>query len=166
MSRTDIVGLTLAEIAFVLLFSFLALFIPAYARLNHKLKAYGAVDVAKLQTELRNATTENGNLKAEIDKSRRNLRSAAVPTCAELNKADWLFTAVVRGSDTYEVNGKKYSLNTLLQTYSEQMSEANKNGCKHRVKLYYGKEVSLAEYDYALRRIEQSFYDLKLGVEP
>ena len=34
-----------------------------------------------------------------------------------------------------------------------------------RVKLYYAKDVSLPEYDYALRKIEQYFYDLKLGRE-
>jgi hypothetical protein len=161
----DIVGLTLAEVALVLLFSFLVLFVPAYARLNRRIKQSGAVDVAKLQTDLTNALAENARLKAEIDKSRRNLRSAAMPTCAELNKADWLFTAVIRGADVYEVNGNKYSLDRLLQTYATELSEANKNGCRHRVKLYYGKDVSLTEYDYALRKIEQSFYDLKLGPE-
>lgn len=166
MSRSDIiVGLTLAEIALVLLFSFLALFIPAYSRLNRKVKLNGSIDVAKLQTDLKNATAANDRLKAEIEKSRRNLRSAAVPSCAELNNADWLFTAVIRGSDAYEVNGNRYSLRTLLQTYAPELSEANKNGCRHRVKLYYGKDVSLPEYDSALRKVEQYFYDLKLGQE-
>lgn len=165
MSRNDIVGLTLAEISLVLLFSFLALFVPAYARLNRKLKQSGAVDVAKLQTDLKNANASNESLKAEIENSRRNLRSAAMPTCAELNKADWLFTAVIRGSDSYEVNSNRYSLSTLLQTYAKELSEASTNGCRHRVKVYYGKDVSLPEYDYALRKIERSFYDLKLGPE-
>ncbi len=165
MNRTDIVGLTLAEIALVLLFSFLALFVPAYARLNHKLKRSGATDVVRLQADLKNATAANAILKAEIEKSHRNLRSAAMPTCAELDKADWLFTVVIRGSDVYEVNGNKYSISMLLQTYTRELSEANKDGCRHRVKVYYGKDVSLPEYDYALRRIEQYFYDLKLGSE-
>ena len=172
MSRSDIVGLTLAEIALVLLFSFLALFVPAYARLNRTLTKSGALNVAKLQTEVNNATAANERLKAEnerlktqIDKSRPNLRSAAMPTCAELNNADWLFTAVIRGADAYEINGNRYSLSTLLQAYATELSEASKNGCRHRVKVYYGKDVSLPEYDYALRKIEQSFYDLKLGPE-
>jgi hypothetical protein len=167
MSRSDIiVGLTLAEIALALLFSFLVLFVPAYTRLNRKLKLYRTVDVVKLQNDLKNATATNESLKAEIDKSRRNLRSAAMPTCAELNKADWVFTAVIRGSDAYEVNGNRYSLSTLLQTYATELSEAKKNGCRHRVRLYYGKDVSLPEYDSALRKVEQYFYDLKLGPEP
>jgi regulator of replication initiation timing len=161
----DIVGLTLAEVALVLLFAFLVLFVPAYARLNRRVKQSGVVDVANLKTDLKNAIAENERLKSQIDKSRRNLRSAAMPTCAELNKADWLFTAVIRGADVYEVNGNKYSLNTLLQAYAAELSEASKNGCRHRVKLYYGKDVSLPEYDFALRKIEQSFYDLKLGPE-
>ena len=168
MSRQfDIVGLTLAEVALVLLFSFLVLFVPAYARLSRRVEqsGAGAVNVAKLQTDLKNALAENARLKAEIDKSRPNLRSAAMPTCAELNKADWLFTAVIRGADAYEVNDKTYSLGTLLQAYAPELSDASKNGCRHRVKLYYGKNVSLPEYDFALRKIEQSFYDLKLGPE-
>jgi phosphatidylserine decarboxylase len=167
MSRSDIiVGLTFAEIALVLLFSFLTLFVPAYARLGRKFKLYSSVDVPKLQSDLKNAKAINESLKAEIDKSRRNLRSAAIPACAELNKADWVFTAVIRGSDAYEVKGNQYSLNALLHNYATELSEANKNGCRHRVKLYYGKDVSLFEYDAALRKIEQYFYDLKLGPEP
>ena len=113
----------------------------------------------------KHTTAANAILKAEIEKSHRNLRSAAMPTCAELDKADWLFTVVIRGSDVYEVNGNKYSISMLLQTYTRELSEANKDGCRHRVKVYYGKDVSLPEYDYALRRIEQYFYDLKLGSE-
>jgi hypothetical protein len=167
VSRSDIVvGLTLAEIALALLFSFLALFIPAYARLNRKLKLYSAVDVYKLQNDLKSATVTNETLRAEIDKSRRNLRSAAIPACAELNSSDWVFTAIIRGSDIYEVNGNKYSLNGILQTYATELSEAKKNGCRHRVKVYYDRNVSLLEYDSALRRVEQYFYDLKLGAEP
>lgn len=57
------------------------------------------------------------------------------------------------------------AISALLQTYSRQLSEANKAGCRHRVKVYYGKDISLSEYDYALRRIEQYFYDLNLGSE-
>jgi hypothetical protein len=165
VNRTDIVGLTLAEIALVLLFSFVALFVPAYARLNHKLKQAGATDVVRLQADLKNATAANETLKAEIEKSRKNLRSAAMPTCAELDKADWLFTVVIRGSDVYEVSGNRYAINDLLQTYSKEIAQANKDGCRHRVKVYYGKDISLPEYDYALRKIEQYFYDLKLGSE-
>ncbi len=166
MSRTDIVGLTLAEIALVVLFSFVAIFIPAYSRLSRKLRAYHAPDVATLQSALKTAADENEKLKAEIESSRRNLRSAAVPTCAELNKADWLFTAVIRGPDSYEADGVAYSLSELLRRYSSDLSEASEEGCRHRVKLYYGRQVNLADYDYALRRIEQHFYDLKLGEEP
>lgn len=158
-------GLTLAEISLVLLFSFLVAFVPAYERLAKAVGNPG--DVAKLQKELDGVRAENNGLKDEIEKlkAKKNLRSAAVPSCAEVTQADWLFTAVVRGSDDYYVDGQQYSLESLLNKFSMQMSEADKNRCRHRIKLYYDKNISLKEYDYALRRIEQHFYDSKLGPE-
>ena len=166
MRREDIVGLTLAEIALTLLFFFLAVFAPTYARLNRKLKAINLIDVARLQTELKAAEAENETLKAELEKYRPNLRSAAVPSCAEINKADWLFTTIIRGSDTYDIDGVSYSIGNILATYSKELSDARQNGCRHRIKVYYGAGVSLDEYDSALRKIEVYFYDLKLGPEP
>jgi hypothetical protein len=163
VSRSDIVGWTLAEISLALLFAFLVLLIPAYARLNRKLNDSSKPDVA---AELKNVVAENKVLKAEIEKSRRNLRSVATPSCAELGKAsDWLFTATIRGSDSYDVGANRYTLAGLAQAYSHDIAEATRNGCRLRVKLYYGAEVSAAEYDAALRKIEQRFYDLKLGSE-
>lgn len=173
MIRNDVVGLTLAEIALVLLFGFLVLLLPSYARLSRELKTRSAPDLRALQMKLAEATAENERLKleneqfrAEMATTRRHLRSEQIPSCAEINGADWLFTAVILGSDAYGVSGHQYTLQSLLQTYSGPLAEAQAEGCKQRVKVYYGKDVSLPEYYSALRQLEDYFYDKKLGAEP
>jgi hypothetical protein len=168
MTRIDIVGLSLAEIALVLLFCFVAVFAPAYARLDRKLQVASAQpnEAAELKKKLAATEAENHALKHELEGYRRNLRSKATPSCTEISKASGpLFTAIIQGEDRYEVNGESFSLASLTQHYSDALADAKKNGCVHSIRVYYGNGVSVSDYDYALRRIEQVFYDTKLGSE-
>ena len=161
MNRFDIVGLTLAEVSLVLLFSFIAIFVPAYSR------ARKVPDTGALEKQLAAATAENVKLRRELDEaSRRNLRSVVAPSCVEVGKAtDWLFEAIIRGADDYEILGQQYTLGDLLAKYSSAQAQAKQDRCIHRIRVYYGMGVSVSDYDHALRRIEEDFYSQKLGPE-
>lgn len=168
MNRFDIVGLTLAEISLVLLFSFVAIFVPSYARARKELDSVRAdkATTSDVKKQLLAANAENAQLQQELQNSRRNLRSVVTPSCVEISKAtDWLFAAIVRGSDDYEVLGQQYTLNALLAKYSPALIEAKQDGCVHRIRIYYGQGVSGYDYDYSLRQIEEHFYTQKLGPE-
>jgi competence protein ComGC len=167
MNRFDIVGLTLAEISLVLLFSFIAIFVPSYARARKELDAKtNKATNSDVEKQLIAAKAENTQLQQELQNSRRNLRSVVTPSCVEISKAtDWLFTAVIRGSDDYEVQGQQYTLDALLAKYSPELVQAKQNSCVHRIRIYYGQDLSGLDYDYSLRRIEKHFYTQKLGPE-
>jgi hypothetical protein len=169
MGRIDIVGLTLAEIALVLLFC-LATLIPGIRKTES-----GLIDLGKQVQNLKKKAAqdaqtiahlrdENRELEGKFGASRPGLRSRATPSCSELGKAaGWLFAAVIRGRDSYEVNGDTMSLRDLLFANSEALKSAREGGCHHSIQLYYGAGVSGIDYDYALRRIEEYFYTKKMG---
>jgi hypothetical protein len=168
MNRFDIVGLTLAEISLVLLFSFIAIFVPSYARTRQELASVktNKATANAVEKQLLAANKENVRLQQELENSRRNLRSVVMPSCVEISKAtDWLFAATIRGSDDYEVLGQRYTFDGLMTKYSPALAQAKQDGCVHRIIIYYGQGVSGFDYDYALRRIEQPFYTKKLGPE-
>jgi hypothetical protein len=167
MNRFDIVGLTLAEISLVLLFSFVAIFVPSYARARKELDAQAnKATNSDIEKQLIAVNAENARLQQELQNSRKNLRSVVTPSCVEIGKAtDWLFTAIIRGSDAYEVQGEQYTLDALLAKYSPALIQAKQNGCVHRVRIYYGQGLSGLDYDYSLRQIEEHFYTQKLGPE-
>ena len=168
MNRFDIVGLTLAEISLVLLFSFIAVFLPAYGHVRKELDSIKAATMltGDIQKQLADAKSENVRLQQEIENSRRNLRSVATPSCFEINKTTgWLFTAIIRGADRYEVLGQEFTFASLLAKYSSNLTQGKQDGCRQRVRIYFGNGVSVADYDYALRRLEEYFYDSKLGLE-
>jgi hypothetical protein len=162
MNRSDIVGYTLAEIALVLLFCIVAVFAPAYARLRKQ--ANPKEKIAETQQELSRANAENAQLRKELQDSRHNLRSVAMPSCAELNKSsDWLFTATIRGIDDYEIAGRSYRLADVLKNYSAPLDQARRDGCRHRIRVSYQAGLDANDYFQALTRIEETFYTLKLG---
>jgi hypothetical protein len=165
MNRSDIVGYTLAEIALALLFCIIAVFGPAYARLSKQPNSVPPKEkVAEIEQRLARAAAENAQLRKEIDDSRRNLRSVAMPSCAELNKSpDWLFTAIIRGPDTYEILGRPYTRADVLKNYSAQLDQAKRDGCRLRIRISYQPGLDTSDYVQGLRRIEENFYTLKLG---
>ncbi|MBA3913561.1 MAG: hypothetical protein H0X25_06840 [Acidobacteriales bacterium] len=166
MSHQDIIGFTLAEIAFVLLFSFIAIFVPSYIQLSNRLRSAGSVDVPQLKGELAAAQSKNAQMGAALDQYRRNLRSAAMPSCAEVGVNTWLFTTTITGGNAYQIEGRTYTLSGILQAYSQQLREASERGCRLRVRVFYGPNVSTNGYDLSLRQLEQHFYDSKLGLQP
>jgi cell division septum initiation protein DivIVA len=168
MSKIDIVGFTLAEIALVILFAVLVLFLPQKERQEN--------EVQTLRQKIKRLEESESTLKqriASLEKERQqfqsprpDLRSKAIPTCFEIDKTDWLFSVTIRGKDVFEIAGKDMSLTDLLKSYDAQMKSAKAKGCIHRVEVFYDPEISIAEYDTGLRRLEAWFSTAKRGHSP
>jgi hypothetical protein len=178
MRRVDILGLTLAELSLVVLFAFLALALPSRSRLQRATARLSAEnkhlssEISTLQEQLSAERTARQALVAEIEKvgstsKSTNLRSTAPPTCVEKGVAtEWLATMVIRGRDQFEVNGRVIALNEVLEQFAPQLSAGRNAGCFHTARIFVGRNVSAADYDTALRRVEQHVYTRKFGLEP
>lgn len=169
MFRMDIVGLTLAEVTLVLLFSLMAIFVPQQGAqendakvLQQKIKNLQQNESA-LKQQVASLEREIQQLRKRFESPRPDLRSKATPTCFEIDRTDWLFSVTIHGSDSFEIAGKMMTLDDILNTYKEQMRTAKTKGCIHRVQVFYGREISTAEYDTALRRLEGWFSTAKRG---
>ena len=166
--RTDIVGLTLAELALALLFCLLATLAPSFVKAQKAALAQGeqAKEKEVLEKRVGDLERENAVQRSRLQIASRQLRSVAAPSCFELGKAnDWLFDTTVRGRDAYQVNQQTLTLDAVLNAYSSDLGFATENGCKQRIRTYYGIGVPGIDYDYALRRIEEHFYTKKMGPE-
>jgi competence protein ComGC len=165
MSRIDIVGFTLAEIALVILFALLVIFLPQKERQANEVKA--------LQQKIKSLEASESALKQQVaslekerqrfQSSRPDLKSKAIPTCFEIDKTEWLFSVTIRGNDAFEITGKDMTLNDILKNYETQMKSAKAKGCIHRIQVFYSPEISTADYDSGLRRLEAWFSTAKRG---
>jgi hypothetical protein len=171
MSRLDIVGLSLAETALVLLFVLLGAFAPAYAHLKHIFRSDNAeiahlnAQLAKAQQNLSTAQDHLAMLQQEFAADRPKLRSRATPSCFELNKTSdrWLFTLVVRGADKYEVDGRIFTFPDLLKAHSREIEQGHQDDCRFSIKIASGDDVSGMEYEAAEIRLGQVFYMTQAG---
>jgi hypothetical protein len=101
---------------------------------------------------------------ADLEGFRRGNISRQTPSCSELGKAGGpLFTATIRGRDQYEVDGTPFTFEGLRGRFSDALSNATRDKCVHSIRVNYGADVSVQDYDSALRHIEQLFYTTKLG---
>jgi hypothetical protein len=159
--RIDVFGLTFAETALVLLFGVFAAMLAGKTEENRALKEISGQrqQIATLQQDLKTERQNNTTLTRNMAELLPKLRSSAFPSCAETGIAEgWLFTATVKGRDAFEVDGISLTLSNLLNNYSTQLRQATESECRERVRLYVGKDISGADYEYALRRISQHFY--------
>jgi hypothetical protein len=168
MTRIDVVGLTLAEIALALLFCVVAVFAPSYARLEKQLRDRPDPNQLKaLQNKILELQTDNDRLKRDLQAVKQGARSKQTPSCIEIGKAAGpLFTTTIRGEDRYDLDGASLTFQQIRVRFEEILSAAKSDECVQSIRVYYGPEVSVQEYDSALRRIEQLFYVTKLGQLP
>jgi hypothetical protein len=155
----DIVGFTLAETAFVLLFAVFAALLAEKTEESHALKQVNSQlgQLTRLQQDLNSERQSNAELSGQI--ATFKLRSRAFPSCAETGKVSgWLFTATVRGRDAYDIDGTLFTVSTLTAAYAKQLREASEASCRQRIRLFVGDGVSGEEYEYAMRQVAQHFY--------
>ncbi|MGO9575930.1 MAG: hypothetical protein ACLPTQ_16570 [Terriglobales bacterium] len=157
----DIIGFTLAETAFVLLFAVFAALLAEKAQEGRAHKQVGGQldQISRLQSDLNSERRSNAELSERIATLLPKLRSSAFPSCAEAGKTQgWLFTATVRGKDMYDIEGTVFTVSALTAAYSKQLREAREADCRQRIRLYVGRGVSGEEYEYAMRQLAQYFY--------
>jgi hypothetical protein len=119
---------------------------------------------SQLQKQVESLKKKNEHQNKDLEAAAKRLRSVAMPSCLETGAAgDWLFTAIIRSRDSYEVDGKIDSLRQVLDTYGAALDSARSKGCKQSIQVYIGADAAGIEYDFALRRIEEYFYTKKLG---
>lgn len=115
--------------------------------------------INRLQQDLNSARQSTAELSGQLAALLPKLRSRAFPSCAETGKVQgWLFTATVRGRDTYDIDGNVFTVSDLTTAYSRQLREASESSCRQRIRLYVGDGVSGEEYEYAMRQLAQHFY--------
>lgn len=169
MSDTDsdsIIGLTLAELAFCMLFVVL---LVAYV--------YGKEDqgpVLPLQEhelvveELDKVTRELSEAKNRIATLEEEMAAPGLPRCVDVLDLDrhFLFTAVIQGEDSFYFPSRQVSVDLLglRDLYALSLRRAAAVGCTHSVSVYFDAEIaSIAEYERGLSRLEQDFYIRRLG---
>lgn len=167
MSRFDIVSLTLAEVALVALFAFVAVTFPSYGRLHKEVRKMEAAsrDAATMAARLRK---DNEDLRKAIAtlESDQNLRSQAMPSCIELHKAlGSLFVVTVAGANEFIIGGRVFTHTDILREYSSGLREAERNGCRHRVDVLYRAGTSAQQYVTGLRILREHFYTTIMGAE-
>jgi hypothetical protein len=165
MTRADLVGWTLAETAFVLLFAIVAAVLPSYEHTLTKNKQLEEDQNRTLKQNLPLARqvldlrAQNESLKATIEESTKHLRSKARPPCSELDKSKgYLFTATITSANSFEVNGQVYTAEQLISHFAEPISEAEKLDCVEQVRLYFRSGLTADEFQSARNRIELYFY--------
>jgi len=169
MSRTDIVGYTLAEIAFALLFAIAAVFLPTYGSLNSKLKVErdaskrSTAEVESLKKTISELEAKSGLLpKAQED--RQGLRSKQLPSCIEKGAATtWLFSATAISANKYVINNEIVTFDQLRGRFGSELAVAEKQQCRHSMQLLYAPGMAVSDYNLALRKMGGLFYVQPLG---
>jgi hypothetical protein len=168
LRRADIIGYTLAELALALLFAFILISLHSRERLTKGVSGLES-EVRDLNRQLIQAKQESDVLKRQVPAkgsvAKISLRSSAPPSCIEIGlTSEPLFTTVIRGRDSFDVNGSSFTLSELLARFNQDVSAARATGCFHSIKLMVSPTLGAADYDFALRKIEQNFYTKKLGL--
>ena len=89
---------------------------------------------------------------------RNAARSNLTPKCSELGLRDLLFSTVIRGRESYEINGETKNFQELLTAYNPDLQEAERRQCKYLVNVSYQPNVTTDEFVFALRRLRTEFY--------
>lgn len=130
--RSQILPFSLGELAFILLFAIIILFI------------WNARNAARTENELRLA------IKGKSDQR---------PRCKEGGRvAPFLFTATVHGPNKFMIEHKFLTIKNIKNIYRHKLEEAKKLDCTHRIKVTHIPSVNLDEYLKALSRLEGPFY--------
>ncbi len=154
ITQSDIIGLTLAELAFLLLFG---LSVPAMVTQEQLGEAQARADSAEAVAD---------SAEAVADSLKRELRSRFPPKCTETGlERDTLFVTTVAGADAFAVGSRIYTLRSLLSRHRMALDQARDRGCRYFVQVYFRPEVETPEYNLALRRLRVHFYTDLRGSE-
>ena len=169
MTETDsdsVIGLTLAELAFCMLFVVL-LFAFAYGKEDE-----GSVvplsEHESLLQDLDGARMELTAAKNRISILEEEMKAPGLPRCVDTLDLErpFLFTAVLQGEDLFYFPSLQISVDLveLREMFSSDLRRAEAEECTHSISVYFDSEIpSIAEYERGLSRLEQDFYIRRLG---
>lgn len=154
----DIVGLTLSEIAFVLLFFLLAQFV-ILSREHHNNLSTSKEDLKTIKHKLSKANHEIWRLK------QKGMKSRQLPTCRAAKLADsFLFDVEILGKDLFRVDDKEYSFRQIVRTYSKDIERARGAECRHSIRVSCSRQIEVESFDHALRKLERHFYIKRIPI--
>ena len=85
-------------------------------------------------------------------------RSNLTPKCSELGLKDLLFSTVIRGRESYQIDGQMKNFEELLSEYNPDLKLAEQQQCRYLVNVSYQRDVTTDDFVFALRRLRTEFY--------
>ena len=163
--RNDITGYTLAEVALLLLFAIVAIFLPKYSKLTAELRAeaarnqgsVSASDADKMRAEMLALKEKLAQIRP--GESAAGLRSRQTPSCVEKKVASGpIFVAVALPSGKYLVGGEALTANEIRSRFASEIAVGEENECRQRIQLGYTSGMSADQYYEAQVQMENMFY--------
>ena len=158
----SVVGLTLAELGFLMLF--VVLLLSVVGRASHpepegpSSEEYEAlrVQLDSVRTQLADAQDEIAVLRALIEEMSNQRR-----TCREAGIIDGhLLSIVVLGDNSYRMlpQGSVVDIQELQAAYAPQLTEAQNSPCNHTIDVQYDRNLSSGELVGGMNRLQRIFY--------
>lgn len=169
MTETDsdsIIGLTLAELAFCMLF--VVLLVSYVYGKEEEEHVVSLVEHESVLQDLDGVKRELSEARDRIASLEDQMGAPGLPRCVDVLDLDrpFLFTAVLQDEDLFYFPSLQISVDFrgLRDLFSASLQRASANKCTHTVSAYFDAEISsIAVYERALRRLERDFYVRRLG---
>jgi hypothetical protein len=87
-----------------------------------------------------------------------NARSSLTPKCSELGLKEVLFASVIRGRDSYDLNGETKTFADLLAAYATDLATARQRDCRYVVIVSYKQDVKTDDFVFSLQHLRSAFY--------
>jgi hypothetical protein len=160
--RFSIIGFTEAELGFIVAILLLA------AMLSHRTAvvkptskptpAVSLKEFESLKQQVSQLTISNKALKHALDQQ-SNLRSRLKPPCVERHIAKGFIGDIrVTGIDQFQLEGKTFNMDDLLDRFSTELKQAQEAGCVQSIRITPSPNISPGDYVRARNALGQHFY--------
>ncbi len=166
MRSHDIIGITLAEIAFLVALAFVL--ISAVGRYDplpppppFTVQQWDSLasENKTLRDSINHSRSVQDSIQQELNQVQPPGRSQQTPSCVEVGIISGpLFRGQVAGANRFLVNGEIYTLVELVGQFRSDLARADDAGCKHQAALSALRGVDATEYESALVSLEPYFY--------
>ncbi len=109
-------------------------------------------------TALEAAVGQGGFTMAKTEGGAKNGgRSNLMPVCSELGLKASLFSAVIQGRDSYEIDGRVLKFKDLSAAYDADLRQASQR-CRYLVNVSYQVGVNTEDFVVAYKQLRTTFY--------
>jgi hypothetical protein len=159
MSSSRVQVLTLAEIAFTMLFAVIILSLPQIIEGRRIADMHETLtrDLERTQSELAEANRRIETLEQELEKTGKlsNIPPRCVPEPLER------LTVITRNE--LLVGSDRFNARMIAWKHAENLRQADLNRCKHFVLVSWRAALPASDLDAALRQLERYFYIQRAG---